>query len=280
MKDAAQQDILSIQHLDLDPYSRPAEPADCYSLILVQTGEGYGAVNGNPFAYRAGDLFLIGIREAYQFQVTQPTTGYWLSFSPAFVNTLLPTDRPGWTCLDPAAWRSREAVTTDATERANLGALIAILLSEERSRRPLTGNPVVEGVMKTLFSLVDRLVAQRGVAAPVQPTFSSDITRRVIAYISQHISEPQRLRIDTIADEFNYSPGHLRALFRQQVGDSMQQFIIRHKLKLVALKLRHTSLTIAQIADEFGFADVCHLNKQFKRQYNHTPTFYRQGLSA
>ena len=82
-----------------------------------------------------------------------------------------------------------------------------------------------------------------------------------------------------MADVFHYSPSHFSALFKQQAGDSIQQFIIRHKLKLVAMRLRQSSLTVSQVADEFGFTDVCHLNKLFKRYYKRTPTTYRQSLS-
>jgi AraC family L-rhamnose operon regulatory protein RhaS len=38
-------------------------------------------------------------------------------------------------------------------------------------------------------------------------------------------------------------------------------------------------MSISQIADEFGFTDVCHLNKLFKQYYHQTPTHYRHQLS-
>lgn len=274
------QSSLSIKNLELGQCTIPDRPSDQYTLLLVQKGEGSLVIDGNQVAYQPGDVFFLGVGVSYRFLSTQRTNAYWLTFSASYVNNLLTTDSPGWTFLNPSTPPCRGSLTADATDQDNLQALAAIMLSEERSLRPLTENPIVDGLMKTLLSLVDRLFTQRGVTAPAPPDYSSDITRRVIAYICQHISEPNRLRMDVLADEFNYSPGHLSALFRQQTGDSIQQFIIRHKLKRVALRLRHTSLTISQIADEFGFSDVCHLNKHFKRYYNHTPTIYRQCLLA
>ncbi|GAB3786291.1 hypothetical protein GCM10028818_49440 [Spirosoma horti] len=97
-------------------------------------------------------------------------------------------------------------------------------------------------------------------------------------YICQHIQEPEQLRLDRLADVFHYSPRHLSTLFKQEVGESLQEYIIRYKLKLVERQLHLNTLTISQIADGLGFTDVCHLNKLFKRYYQHTPTDYRRNL--
>lgn len=270
------QESLSIKNLEIDQWTILDQPSDQYTLFLVQTGEGSLVIDGNQVAYHSGNVFFLGVGLPYHFLITQRTTVYWLTFSSSFVSNLLTADSPGWSFLNPSTPPCRGFLAADATDQDNLQALAAIIQSEERSLRLLTDNPIVDGLMKTLFSLIDRMFRQCGVTSPHSPTYSSDIIRRVNAYISQHISEPHRLRMDVMANEFNYSPGHLSTLFRQHTGDSIQQFIIRHKLKLVAIRLRHTTLTVSQIADEFGFSDVCHLNKHFKRHYNHTPTIYRQ----
>lgn len=270
-----QQKSLSIKNIELDQWTTPDQSPDCYTLILVQGGEGYHIINENKFAYRPGDIFFLGARDQYSFLITQRTNFYWLSFSPTFVSALLTPD---------SYWRNPshrlESIATDSADQDNLQALVAILLSEERNLSHLDNSPIVDSLMSVILSLLDRLLTQQADGMLGQQTYTSILVRRIIAYISQHIDEPDRLRMDAIADEFNYSPGHLSALFRQQAGDSIQQFIIRHKLKLVATRLRYTPLTVSQIADEFGFSDVSHLNKLFKRYYNHTPTTYRQSLLA
>lgn len=273
------QESLFIKHLELDQWLTPDRLLDWYEIIQIQTGEGYHVVNDNRFAYHPGDVFFLGGHDRYSFLITKKTSFYRLAFSKSYVDSLLTTDSHSWG-FNPAASPCVESIAADATDQDKLRTLIAMLLSEERSLRSSTDNPIVKSLMTVILSMVDRLLAQRGASAPARHAYSSDLTRRVINYISQHIGEPDRLRMDILADTFNYSPGHLSALFKQQVGDSIQQFIIRHKLKLVATRLRHTPLTVSQIAEDFGFSDVCHLNKLFKRYYNHTPTTYRQGLSA
>ncbi|QKZ13844.1 helix-turn-helix domain-containing protein [Spirosoma sp. KUDC1026] len=280
MKDIIPQRSLHIEQLDLNQWATPIRFSDCYELILIQSGKGHHLVNDKRFTYQPGDVFFLGAHDQYSFLTMQPTSLYRLSFSPLYISSLLIADDQPWAYVNRSTSPCLGSIATDSTDQDNLRALVTMILSEERSLRHLTGNPIVESLMKIILSLVDRLLGERGAVIPSRQTFSLNLTRQIIAYIGQHIGEPERLRMDTIADAFNYSPGHLSTLFKQQVGDSIQQFIIRHKLKLVATKLRQTPLTVSQIADEFGFSDVCHLNKLFKRYYNHTPTAYRQVLSA
>ena len=98
----------------------------------------------------------------------------------------------------------------------------------------------------------------------------------MLAYIRRHASAPARLHLRHLAQEFAYSPSHLSALFRQHMREPLHQYIVRHRLQLVENQLQASVLTVSQIADELGFVDVCHLNKQFKKRYHLTPTEYRR----
>lgn len=271
----SQSESLFVEHVELDQWVPSKRWSDCHELILIQTGEGYYAINGNQAAYRPGDVFLLGARDEYSFLITQRTSFYRLSFSRVFVDSLPARESHSWRYLDAAASPCLGSIATDVADRDKLRALSVMLLAERQGLRQSTDNCIVESLMTVVLDLVSRLLAQCTPTIPGHPTHSSDVTRRVIAYITQHIGEPHRLRMATIADAFNYSPGHLSALFKQQAGASIQQFIIRHKLNLVARRLQQTSLTVSEVADEFGFTDVCHLNKLFKRHYKRTPSGYR-----
>lgn len=274
-----QPDALSIDQLVLDQWMMPVRYPEGYDLYLIQAGEGYHLANENRFMYKKGDVFVLGPNDRYRFQITEQTRLLKLSFSLTYLIDLMASGSHVWGYPDWVT-SGTGTLTNDSEEQGKLQALLAILLSEQLSLHPLTGNPIANSLMQTVFSLIDRLYEQRLTEPTSHISYSSELIRRLIVYIRQHIGEPDRLRMNHIADTFNYSPGHLSALFKQQVGDSIQQFIVRFKLKQVAARLQHTSLTISQIADEFGFADVCHLNKLFKRHYKYTPTAYRQSISA
>ncbi|GAB3276676.1 hypothetical protein GCM10027347_50350 [Larkinella harenae] len=154
-----------------------------------------------------------------------------------------------------------------------------MVLTEQNNFRQLDANQIVETLMKTILSLVDRQLTQhQGLSLP--NAGASSLMQRIGVYICQHITMPDRLRMEKMADVFNYSQSHLCALFKQQAGESINQYIIRYKLQLVEARLRLSTMSISQIADEFRFTDICHLNKLFKRYYQTTPTEYRRRFTS
>lgn len=113
--------------------------------------------------------------------------------------------------------------------------------------------------------------------APSKPVVS-DSVEAILLYIKQHIHHPKALSIDQIADVFHYAPAYISLFFKKHTGESLKQYITKHKVKLIEARLLYSSLTLAQIADEFGYTDESHFCKQFKKYTGHTPTVFRQGL--
>jgi len=128
--------------------------------------------------------------------------------------------------------------------------------------------------------LAGRRLAEPAPAARPGSTHAAGFVQRLLAYIRRHIAQPDCLRVERLAAEFAYSPQHLSALFKQETGESLRQYILRYKLKLVETRLQLSTLTVSQIADELAFTDVCHLNKLFKKHCDTTPTHYRRHLAA
>ncbi|WP_460961378.1 AraC family transcriptional regulator [Spirosoma litoris] len=276
---SSQHEPLLIEQLDITPCSTSGQQLAHYGLMLIQTGVGEYIVNGNRYVCQAGDVFFLGPSDTHSFNISQKTSFYRLSFSKSYLANLATTNAHPWPHIQAYSAPFSGAIITNRTEQRNLLALVEIILAEQQRLCPLVANPVVESLMKAILSLVDRHLAQHSFGVDLPSTTPSTFIQRVVAYISQHITEPNLLRMENLADVFNYSASHLAALFKQQVGDSIQQYIIRYKLKQVETRLSLSTMTVSQIADEFGFSDVCHLNKLFKRYYQHTPTNYRRSMS-
>ncbi|CAN5676206.1 AraC family transcriptional regulator [soil metagenome] len=277
MKFAIQHEPLLVERLDTVHGPTPIHSRSHYKLMLIQEGRGEFAVNGNRFMYQANDVLFLSPTDTYSFTISQRTCAYTLSFTPPYLASLA-TDPHVWPHINDYNTPLPGTIVTNQTEQRSLLALVEIIWLEQQRLCPLLANPIVESLMKTILSLLDRQLAQHSSGSTLRPVPSSTLIQRVVVYICQHITEPDALRMDRMADAFNYSASHLCALFKQQAGESIQQYIIRHKLKLVETRLIFSSLTISQIADEFGFSDVCHLNKLFKRYYRHTPTNYRRRI--
>jgi AraC-like DNA-binding protein len=60
----------------------------------------------------------------------------------------------------------------------------------------------------------------------------------------------------------------------------MQIYIAKYKIKLIEHRLKFSDKRINEIADEFGFTDVSHLNKYFKKHKGNNLTAYRELVRA
>ncbi|WP_080054044.1 AraC family transcriptional regulator [Spirosoma aerolatum] len=276
MKHFTVQEPLRIQQFILDEGIIPLHDHNYYELIGVQAGNGYHLINGNQVAYEPGDLFWLCPADYYGFIVQQKTRFCSLLFTPSYLAGLIAGSPYPWRHIQENTPSDSGKLLADPVASRKLMALIEIILAEHQEAQEITSNLVVDSLMQTILSLTDRQLAQQSLATTPRSSTSLALIQRIVSYVCQHITEPDSLRMDKMADVFNYSPGHLGALFKEHIGESIQQYIIRYKLKRVETRLSLSAMTISQIADEFGFADVCHLNKLFKRYYNDTPSNYRR----
>ncbi|KAA9352963.1 helix-turn-helix transcriptional regulator [Larkinella humicola] len=279
MKRYLQQEPLLVQQVETSQWLLPVHTHDFYELILIGKGSGYHIINDNRFPYTTGDVYFLGPSDHHSFSVVEKTQFCFLTFTDAYLSGLANVKNTVWKRIKTYSLHTTQGFTGSlvktATDQQHLNALLSILLSEQKGPRQLS-SPIVDALMGVMLSLIERQITQQQLKSIHTLTPSADLIPKIIAYICQHIMQPESLRIEQLADVFHYSPGHLSALFKQQVGESLQHYIIQYKLKLVEKRLRLSSLTVSQIADEFGFTDICHLNKLFKRYYRHTPMVYRR----
>ncbi|UFH52185.1 AraC family transcriptional regulator [Spirosoma sp. KNUC1025] len=283
MKRSIQHEPFTVQLVETSQWSSPIHSHNHFELILIRTGSGQHVINGNRFAYQAGDVFFLGPLDSYYFVVDKMTCFCCISFTELYMSGLTTSGIHDWSQIRERGRTASQSlvssIVTDRIEQQNLNALVEIILTEQYNYHQLVSNQIVDALMKTILSLVDRQLSQtQGLGSST--VSSSSLMERIGTYICHHITMPDHLRMEKIADVFNYSPSHLVALFKQQTGESINQYIIRYKLQLVETRLRLSTMTISQIADEFGFTDICHLNKLFKRYYLTTPTAYRRRSLA
>jgi AraC family L-rhamnose operon regulatory protein RhaS len=257
-----------------------------FELIQVRSGHGKYVVNGHHLAYRAGDLFLLGPADSYSFVIAEPTRFGVLKFTEDYLTQLTASG------IHTGAWQLLRDSTLHAslgllgnieltpTEQQQLDALLAILFAEADNRGTPFNDTLAESLMGAVLSIMGRRLVSSMPKMRRVPSYTEESMQRLITYIRRHISQPERLRVERLADEFSYSPSHLSALFKQATGESLRQYILRYKLMLVEARLQLSTLTVSQIADELAFTDVCHLNKLFKKHYHATPSDYRRHLAT
>lgn len=98
--------------------------------------------------------------------------------------------------------------------------------------------------------------------------------RMAIFLMEQHITDP--ISVAGIAKRVGVPVRQLERGFQRSFNLSPSGFFRLMRLRRARWLVRHTSLTITQIAIDCGFADTAHLTRSFKREYAELPSHVRE----
>lgn len=84
------------------------------------------------------------------------------------------------------------------------------------------------------------------------------------------------LRLNTFAKELFMNPSYLSALFKNEVGMTLTEYVNKKRLKYSTTLLKDTNLPIQEVAANCGVADIHYYTRLFKREYDMTPREYRK----
>ena len=89
--------------------------------------------------------------------------------------------------------------------------------------------------------------------------------------------DPLPRNVKAYADYLCITPNHLSAVIREQSGRSVMDWLNAHCVLRAQVLLRHTDLSIYEIADALGFQSATFFSRFFHRETGVTPKNYRSG---
>lgn len=96
----------------------------------------------------------------------------------------------------------------------------------------------------------------------------------IIEYIDQHFNE--ELNVDILAEQFHVSPSYFSHLFKKRVNKTVIKYINETRISHAKSLLEREDLSIGEIADLVGFADINYFSRKFKAITGMTPSEYRR----
>jgi AraC-like DNA-binding protein len=86
------------------------------------------------------------------------------------------------------------------------------------------------------------------------------------------------LSLTTIARTAGISPQHLLRLCRQQGRPTPMKMLYAQRLEAAAHLLRHTGLSVGEVAERCGFVQTFHFSRRFHQAYGASPLAWRKAL--
>ena len=98
--------------------------------------------------------------------------------------------------------------------------------------------------------------------------------RRVLEHIEASLAKPIRNR--ELAALVEFSEFHFIVAFRNSLGTSPHEFVIRRRIARAQQLMLSTDMPLCEIACECGLADQAHLSRLFRKVVGETPAAWRR----
>ena len=126
-----------------------------------------------------------------------------------------------------------------------------------------------------LYLIMDALLSGSSFRRRTQSGKMSEFyTKEAITFIEQNYALP--VTVEDMADRCNLDRSYFGRIFKETMGQSPQEFLIRYRMGKAAELLKLSELSIHDIAAQVGYPNQLHFSRAFKKTYDISPREYRQ----
>jgi AraC family L-rhamnose operon regulatory protein RhaS len=277
-----QQAPFVVLEFETDVWDYPPHNHDHFEIILIKRGFGAHTINKIPSQYKAGDIFLIAPEDFHSFEVHEKTSFCYLKFTESLF-------RKDGNIQEKAKWMQRiESVLFNPNlvpgdtkyndqDKERILHIADIILDEHHNPRNYSPEIIADAV-SMILSIIARNICNLYCEKQVKAEANKGKVNEISTYIRHEVYDPEKMRIEMIAEHFNMSKNYISIFFKKHTGESLQQYILNYRMTLAENRVRLSDFTISEIAHQLGFTDESHLIKQFKKHYTISPGEYRKKI--
>lgn len=260
---------------ELDECPKEGHEHNFFELIYIVSGTGQQCINKNHFDYHGGHLFLITPDDCHSFKIKETTQFLFIRFNNIYIkNSALHQESvQKLEFILQHANHQPGCVLKNKTDKSLVKPMIEAII-REYVNRDLYNKELIRQLINTLIIVVARNIAKY---LPEQINEQSEEKALgILEYIQSNICEPEKLSALNLGNVFGISESYLGRYFKKHAQETMQDYIMKYKLKLIENRLLHSDLRIGEISREFGFTDESHLNRTFKKYKGASPSGFRK----
>ena len=253
---------------ELEQFPKTIRKNNFFELIYVVDGTGIQVINDNKFQYRKGNMFLVTPQDVHSFEITTPTKFFFLRFNEYYIKANSQNGQSETVLrmeyiLQNASHRPG-CILKNKIDKPLIASLIESIIQEQ----------VNQQIVNTIITIVARNIALK-LPKNIKET-TGEMVLEILHYIQENIYNPKQLKAERVSEHFNISLNYLGKYFKKQTGETLQEYIVNYKLRLIEARLLNSDMRINEIADELNFSDESHLNKVFRKHKGMNPSEFRK----
>lgn len=265
-------DLMIVEYFEAEPASMPTQAfAQHHILINVRPGqmrlENWRNGRHRDFIFNENDIAVTpaGLQSGWRWHVKSQCIVITIDpirldrFTQSELGILL---QEGQLCDLPG---SEDIDITQAARQ---------LVDAMRSRGP--GFEVMYESLARVFliKLIQKYGKQRVEALEYSEKFTAAHYKRVLDFVADNFGAA--ITVEQMAREAGLSASHFSRLFKQVIGDTPYQFLMRYRVEQAVELVAQKKRSLGDIALTCGFVDQPHFSRLFKAYMGETPKAFRE----
>ena len=143
------------------------------------------------------------------------------------------------------------------------------------------GAPVSDFVTKRLIAFMhgqENHSASNSTLEKNSTKIVNEACKLIDAYFVDPRTAAQQKMSEYLIRSLHISYGYLSALFHEEKGISLRDYVIRKKIEKVKMMMRDENLTLTKIANKLDYSSVAHLSSQFRKVVGINPSMYKSRM--
>lgn len=271
-------DTLVVHDFEEQTFHLPIHSHTYYEIIYITKGSGIHLLNRSKVPYGKGDLFLISPDDEHSFEIKSSTHFTFIKFTDSYFFGHKMNFQDSIIVSSPEEVMRNKLLkeiklTMDEPSAGILKGAVKSIVSYNCNGN-VASSAVVYHLILTIFGIVKETAAKLNIRIDNgQPD-----KEELISYIHQNVYDPSLTRIKNIASHFNIAPTYFSDYFKRKFEVSYRGYVNEYRIKLIEKRIIVSSLTLKQIAAEFGFTDESHLSHFFKSMRGVSPVIFRSNM--
>jgi YesN/AraC family two-component response regulator len=188
------------------------------------------------------------------------------------------------TAITPFIFIATQATEIDFRKSMQLGAndYLTEPFTSEELMRAIETQLEKQALLRQFYSARYNQVSETRLADTAIVLTDSEETQtldfqahQVLSFIKANYH--RAISLSDVAQAVGYSPAYLTDLMRRQTGQTVQRWIIEHRMAAARSLLLETDRMMEQIAIEVGYNNVVHFFRQFRQIHGTTPQAWRNA---
>lgn len=232
-----------------------------------------GSIDGQSFDdfLSPGDIAIIpaGLPSQWRWPDGKPHETVHIYLEPGFVEKIADTCN-----LDHGHMAFEPRIAVRDEQLSHLAMSLLYELKDENVVGRFYADSVASAVAIQLvrrYGCLKDVAIRKGGMAPHK-------LRRALEFITDNLEQPNGIALNVIASEVGMSRYHFSRVFKESMGVSPFNYILRQRIERAKKLLTETDLPIADVALQSGFSGQSHFATFFRKLVGLTPRSFRRTI--